>query len=116
MSADQIELLRLYIDDKSPDEVFDDPKLEEFIDANTLDGEVNLNAAAAKLWAIKAGSVASWYTTSLDGSFLSRSEVFNHCMKMADFYGAQGGGDPASWRSVKMDSSTDDPADIGTEF
>lgn len=112
MTQEQVELLRLYVDDKSPGEVFDDPKLEEFITNN----EGNLNAAAAKLWAIKAGSVATWYTSSMDGSFLSREQVFDHCMKMADWYGNAGGGDPASWKSIEMDAGGEQGDDEPWEY
>jgi hypothetical protein len=116
MTQPEIEMLRLYINDPTPNEQFDDPKLQEFINDFTFDGEVNLNAAAAKLWAVKAGSVSAWYTTSLDGSFLSRDQVFQHCLRMAEYYGLQGGGDPASWRSVLMDSSSDDGEETPWEF
>lgn len=116
MSQEQVELLRLYISDPSGNEFFNDPKLEEFITANTFDGVVNLNAAASKLWAIKAGNVATWYTASMDGSFLSREQVFEHCLRMAAYYGSEGGGDPASWKSIEMDSEGDNTGEPAWEF
>lgn len=90
LSEAERELLRLYIADPSDDN-------NEAIDDQTLDliyeqTEGNLAAAAARAWRIKAGTVADWYLANIDGAFLSRDQVFEHCMKMAYMYDTAGGG------------------------
>ena len=96
MSAD-IALLRLYLADPAgAKEVFTDGKLQILLDKTE-----DVNAAAAEGWRIKAGSVAEWYQMSVDGATLSRDQVFEHCIKMAEHYEGLGGG---NLTNVRMDS------------
>lgn len=58
------------------------------------DGEVyyltartfNLNAAAAEVWQKKASHVHKAYDFAADGARYDRSQMFVHCMKMAEHY------------------------------
>ncbi len=85
MTTDDLELLRLYIDDVTPSNG-EDPFLSDIKLQSLLDKEGNVEAAAGKAWRIKAAQVSSWYLANVDGAFLSRDQVFDHCMKMAEFY------------------------------
>jgi hypothetical protein len=46
----------------------------------------DLNGAAAELWTERAAKVSSYYNVGLDGHQLSRSQWFDHCEKMSEFY------------------------------
>jgi len=46
----------------------------------------DLNRAASELWRERAGQVASYYNVNTDGHNLSRSQWYDHCMKMATDY------------------------------
>lgn len=81
-------LLRLYLNDRTEPYVFDDTELTDLLDG--AGGDVD--AAAAEGWKIKAGTVAEWYDVNIDGSALSRSDVFDHCMKMRMQYLSSSGG------------------------
>lgn len=88
-----VSLLRLYLSDPNPGPagttpVFTDNQLTELL--TRAEGDVN--TAAAEGWRIKAGSVADWYDVSLDGSVLSRDQVWKHCMNMVSTYEALSGG------------------------
>jgi len=97
MSAD-IALLRLYISDPpGNNEFLHDSDLQILLDNND-DG---VEAAAADGWRIKAARVAEWYQMTLDGAFLDRGQVFEHCMAMAKHFEETGGG---SLTNVRMDS------------
>lgn len=91
MATDDLELLRLYIDDVktsgSEEPFLSDTKLQSLLDA-----EGSVEGAAGKAWRIKAAQVSSWYLTNVDGSFLSRDQVFEHCIKMAEHYEHLSGG------------------------
>lgn len=87
-TAEQLTKLRLFIDDPAGNTQFlDDSVLNVFIE----DNEGDLSLAASQLWKIKAARVSEWYTTNLDGSFLSRDQVFTHCMQMSQQFAAAGG-------------------------
>jgi hypothetical protein len=59
--------------------------------ARYLDGRsYDLNGAAAQCWRERAAKVASYYDVNMDNQALSRSQWFDHCMKMSSFYSAQG--------------------------
>lgn len=80
-----LELLRLYLADPlgglNGGELFKDHELERFLsDASDVAG------AAATGWRIKASRVAEWYNVSLDGSELSRGQVYRHCIDQADHF------------------------------
>lgn len=77
-----VSLLRLYVADVAKPYTFTDEQLNEFLTGKGGD----INAAAAEIWRIKAGTVAEWYNVSLDGRTLSRGEVYEHCMKQYDLY------------------------------
>jgi len=83
----QRQLIRLYANDPSgPTEVVKDAVINE------LWTEVEVvEAVAARMWRIKAGTVSEWYLTNIDGSFLSRNQVFDHCIAMAEHYETLGG-------------------------
>lgn len=112
-----LQLLRLYIDDRDTGTgtvTIEDPELQDLLDAT----EGDVYGAAGKAWAIKAARVAQWYQVSLDGSFLSREQVFDHCMSMSKYYEMRStsGTGGASIVSVKMDSSfvdEDEEAEFG---
>jgi hypothetical protein len=87
--ADDIELLRLFIADPAGNsQFFTADQLQELLD----DNEADVYAAASDAWRIKAANVSDWYTTQLDGSLLSRDQVFDHCMKMVEHFSVLGGG------------------------
>jgi len=44
----------------------------------------HLKRAAAGIWREKAGQAAAYYSFSADGQSFSRSDWFDHCMKMAN--------------------------------
>jgi hypothetical protein len=98
MSAADIALLRLYLSDPAgAKEVFTDEKLQTLLD--NADGDVNSATGAG--WRIKAASVADWYQMNVDGAFLSRDQVWFHCIRLAEYYEKISGG---SLVNVKMDS------------
>lgn len=89
MSWETIALLRLYIDDPAgAEEVFHDIELQNTLD----DSGSDVHAAAAKLWSIKAATVHKWYLSQIDGAFLSRNQVFDHCMAMSKYHEDKGAG------------------------
>jgi hypothetical protein len=81
------ELLRLYLNDSGPTFALSDEDLNQVL--AKVDGD--FYAAVAEGWRIKAGNVAHWYRAELDGSDLSRDQVFKHCMFMAETYEDKGG-------------------------
>jgi len=98
MDETQLALLRLYIADPSGnDEYLHDDKLEALFQQNDSD----LYATAADAWRMKAANVADWYLANIDGSFLSRDQVWDHCIKMAEHFEKTGG---AALTNVEMDS------------
>jgi hypothetical protein len=98
MDATELALLRLFIADPAGNtEFLHDNNLEDLYQAN----EEDLYATAADAWRMKAGDVAAWYTANIDGAFLSRDQVWQHCMAMAEHYEKMSGG---SLISVTMDS------------
>lgn len=62
----------------------------------------DLNAAAAAGWRQKAGKVSPNYSFGVDGDQSMQSDVFRHCMAMADHYSSGGSG------SAKAKSMIDD--------
>jgi hypothetical protein len=98
MDATQLDLLRLYIaDPPGAKEFFTTARLESLVDGR--DGDTN--AAAADAWRIKAANVADWYDVMLDGSQLNRDQVWQHCIRMAEYYEDRSG---AGLINVKLDS------------
>ena len=100
MEATQLALLRLYIADPSG--------ASEYLHDDTLDtlytqADNDLFATAAEAWRMKAANVASWYLANIDGSFLSRNQVWEHCMAMAEHYGKLSG-TGVGLTNVEMDS------------
>jgi hypothetical protein len=105
MDTTQLALLRLYIADPSGNtEFLHDETLETLFSQN----EENLFATASEAWRIKAANVADWYLANIDGSFLSRNQVWEHCMAMVDHYskisGGAGTAAGAILTNVEMDS------------
>jgi hypothetical protein len=98
MDETQLALLRLYIADPAGNnEYLHDDKLQALSSNN--DGD--LYATAADAWRMKAANVADWYLANIDGAFLSRDQVWEHCMKMAEHFEKAGGG---ALVNVSMDS------------
>lgn len=61
--------------------------------ARYLDGRTfDLNAAAASAWRERAAVTARLYTFQADGGRYERSQWFEHCVKMADYFGALANG------------------------
>lgn len=106
MTTEEIRTLRLYTDiPAGSDQFLDDSDLQVFFDA--ADGDVN--RAAAEIWKVKAARVNEWYTVNMDGNFMTRGEVFEHCLKMSTLY-ASGG----SMTNVAL--LTRDPVSESSEF
>lgn len=83
----QKSLIRLYTDDPAgPDELVKDSVLQGLWDE--MD---SIEGVASRVWRIKAATVSEWYLSNIDGSFLSRNQVFEHCLKMAEHYETLGG-------------------------
>lgn len=100
MDATQLALLRLYISDPAG--------TTEYLHDDTLNtlytlADDNIFATAAEAWRMKAAHVADWYLANIDGSFLSRDQVWTHCMAMADHYGKLSG-TGVGLTNVEMDS------------
>jgi hypothetical protein len=105
MDATQLALLRLYIADPSgTTEFLHDDTLQILF----LQNDSNLFATASECWRIKAANVADWYLANIDGAFLSRNQVWEHCMAMVDHYsnisGGAGTAAGAVLTNVEMDS------------
>ncbi len=62
----------------------------------------DLNAAASAIWVEKAGEPAQDYDFEADGGKYSRSQVFDHAMKMSRYFGSR--------RSLKTITSIPDVA------
>lgn len=84
----EITLLRLYIADPAgSDAKFPSPTLEAIIENH----ENDLYAAAAEVWSIRAGDVHEYYMAQIDGSLMSREQVFEHCLMMQKMYEQKAG-------------------------
>jgi hypothetical protein len=104
LSAQDKELLRLYLNDPAgASEVFTDVVLQRLYDDSG-----SLEACAAKGWRIKAATVYEWYLANIDGSFLSRDQVFSHCIKMAETFERSEGGSISQSIEVIMTGSAND--------
>jgi len=108
MSFEPIALLRLYLGD--PDlgngvgDAFTDAQLQDLLSLH--DDEVV--ASAADGWRMKAATVSTWYQATTDGSSLSRHQVFEHCMAMAEVYDARSENQVVSVQLVVEDSTIDE--------
>lgn len=109
MSDADIALLRLYLADPAgANEVFTNAKLALLLDQN----EDDVYAAAADGWRVKAANVSEWYMVNVDGAFLNREQVWEHCIKMAEHYEKIGGGGLAN---IPLDAGFEQ-ADDESEF
>lgn len=107
-----LELLRLYVDDidDGTHELFlQDNDLEAILDSVTDD----VHAAAVKIWLMKAARVNEWYQANIDGSYLSRDQVFDHCTKMADYHKQYASGQIIS---VEMTNTYDESESASIEY
>jgi hypothetical protein len=112
MTVAEVELLRLYVDDrKDGTEQFNDDQLQDIIDG--ADG--SLHGAAAEVWGMKAATVSEFYLANVDGSFLSRNQIFDHCMAMVEFHRMGGGAASTVMSSVLISTGTAD-TDASSEF
>ena len=107
--ADELELrlLREYIHDPSgSSQKWDDDKLRDHLTQASGD----LQSAAAAIWRIKAATVATWYQASLDGAFMSREQVFDHCIKMAELYESLGSNQMVNVQLATATSASIEPS------
>lgn len=112
MALDPIKQLRDYIDDqKTGREMFDDPELEDYISVNG-----DLHSAAAELWGIKAARVSSWYQVNIDGSFLSREQAFEHCIKMQHYHAGLGSSSSGSLGYTSSEPIFTGSVNLSSEF
>jgi hypothetical protein len=110
MDDGQRALLRLYLADPAGnDEYFHD----DILDSMFSDNDEDLNAAASSGWRMKAANVAAWYAVNLDGAFLSRQQVWEHCIAMSSHFSSMSG---AALVNVEMDSMFEDEDRQGAEF
>lgn len=109
-----VELLRLYLDDRDTGDrtlIFEDPELAQLL--GLFDDDVH--AAAAQGWAVKAGRVSQWYQVNLDGAFLSREQVFQHCMDMVKFHEGHSTGS-ATIENIELTGPTEATDDEESDF
>ena len=91
------------------DQLFDNSDLDAFLEDN--EGDVYLSAADG--WRVKAARVSEWYNTGLDGSFLNRSQAFDHAMKMVTHYQEEGRG---ALKSILLDTDYGEPREEESEM
>jgi hypothetical protein len=105
-TVEQLAKLRLFIDDPAGnDQLFDDPDLGAFI----TDAGDDLSQAASELWKVKAARVSEWYTVNMDGNFMSRDQVFAHCLKMSESYANSGSMTNVALTTLSVDSGSRTP-------
>lgn len=105
-TTEQINKLRLFIDDPAGNsELFENSVLAGFID----DAADDLSAAASELWKVKAARVSEWYTVNMDGNFMSRDQVFAHCMKMSESYANSGSITNVQLVTMSVDAGSSTP-------
>lgn len=80
------------------------PFLDELEQTVNLDwiGTYDLNAAASMLWLRKANALYDKFDYVADGGHFSRSQEFDHCLKMSRYYAARRS--PSLARLVRIDS------------
>lgn len=89
ITASDTALLRLFLADPAGnDEVFHDDMLEQLWDDNDED----IYSAAADGWRAKAAKAHELYTAQIDGSLLSRDQIWYHCIRMAEHFDKMSGG------------------------
>ncbi|MCL4735383.1 MAG: hypothetical protein KJ050_10655 [Candidatus Omnitrophica bacterium] len=100
-TAQEITLLRRMANEGS-DAVYSDEDITQLIESNPMpdsegympDNEnweptYDLNAAASKLWAEKAGRLATEADFSADGGSYSRSQLYDMALRQSKYYGAR---------------------------
>lgn len=108
MAWSDIAQLRAYIDDKQDGtHQFEDYQLQ----AKITEYNGDLHGAAADIWGMKAATVSDWYQINMDGSFMSREQVFEHCLKMQSLHAQQRG-----IVSVPIDSGFTTSSTASSEF
>lgn len=97
MAAD-IDLLRIYLADPAGNDArFTNEDLQALIDTNP-----DLYAAASDGWRARAGELATTnFDATVDGATMQLSDLYEHCIDMAEHYEALGGG---SISSVLLDT------------
>lgn len=60
----------------------------------------DLDWAAREAWAWKAGYVADRFSMTVEGTVLTRAQVYDHCVRMYNLYDKKAVGRPHSLRSV----------------
>jgi len=85
IELDDLELLRLYLDDlpepETGDVFFRDDQLERFISESA-----DIYGAAAIGWRVKAARVVEWFNVDIDGAEMSMGQAFRHAMDMAKVF------------------------------
>lgn len=105
-TTEQLTKLRLFIDDPAGNNQFlEDSVLSGFI----ADADDDLSAAASELWKVKAARVSEWYTVNMDGNFMSRDQVFAHCMKMSESYANSGSMTNVALTTMSVDAGSQTP-------
>ena len=94
MALDTARLRRMIAE--PTDAVYSDDDLESIAERHVItdaDGEesTDYNSAAAEIWGEKAACLAGAFDYSGDGGNMSRSQVFEHCQKMAAYFRSRGG-------------------------
>lgn len=95
----QVDDLRRMVAETGPTTTFNDDDLLAVILRYPLDdlgglkptdtawtGRWDVNLAAAEIWELKAGQVTGDFDFQADGGNFSRSQVYDHCMAMANRY------------------------------
>lgn len=109
ITAEDIALLRLFLADPAgANEFFHDDVLEQMWDDNDED----VYSATADGWRMKAANAHELYTAQIDGSLLSRDQIWYHCIRMAEHFDKMSGG---SLANVQMTTNYD-TADTSSEF
>ena len=88
-AVDYLDDLRDLIDEPNADNWTDDV-LVDVLQLYTVDGVTDLNRAAADVWTRKAARFSGMVNVTESGSSRSLSQLYDHALSMAKFYGAGG--------------------------
>lgn len=61
-------------------------EIQRLLTLSLVGGEYDLNSAAGKGWRIKAGRCFNRINFSADGQQFTASQMFDHCIRMAEQY------------------------------
>lgn len=83
-TAEEVELVRSYVDEPNETDDWPDRRVELFID-NATSG-TKLIEAAAEIWGVKASKMASLVNVSESGSSRSLGTLVDNALKMERYY------------------------------